>query len=63
MIGVMTKEVVQMDSMVLVDDDPSDGLEKHKDIPIQQDLDVDDETPIGESTCGRENTEQHVLLG
>jgi hypothetical protein len=46
-LGCMTEEATQMHSMVLVDDDSGDGLEQCTDVPIQQDLDVDDDTPVG----------------
>ena len=50
----MTKEEAQMDSTILVDDDLGDGLEQPIDVPIQQDLAMDDNTPIRETTCGDE---------
>lgn len=54
MLGGMTKEVSQTDSTVLVDENLGDGLEKCIDVPIQHDLDMDDDTPVGEKTCGDE---------
>lgn len=51
-LGGMIEEEAQTNSIVLVDDNPGDGLEKRTDVHIQQDLTMDDDTPVGATTCG-----------
>ena len=38
----------------MVDDNPGDGLEKCTDVPIQQDLAMDDDRMVGATTYGDE---------
>lgn len=53
-LGGMIKEVAQIDSMVLVDDNLSDRLEKCTYVPIQEELAIDDDTHIGATMFGDE---------
>lgn len=50
----MKDEVVQMDTIILLDDDLGDGSKQCTKSPIQQDVMLNDSAMVGVETCGDE---------